>query len=164
MFFASASRGTETALAEELAALGAAGIDEQRGGVAFGTRLEDGYRACLWSRIASRVLLPLTSFDARDAEVLLTTAAALEAGFEKDSAKHAAERVKAATRDPEWGGEVEAWEEWLELAAERPALFPAVEGKPEARYAKRLAKWLGDRTEGPGVARARGWLERWEAR
>jgi len=66
-FFATASRGTEAVLADELRALGIPAVEERRGGVAFGASLEDGYRACLWSRIASRILLPLATFEAEEA-------------------------------------------------------------------------------------------------
>ncbi len=69
-FFCTASRGTEEVLADELRELGIAPVVADRGGVACGSSLEDGYRACLWSRIASRVLLPLASFEARDAATL----------------------------------------------------------------------------------------------
>jgi 23S rRNA (guanine2445-N2)-methyltransferase / 23S rRNA (guanine2069-N7)-methyltransferase len=69
-YFATASRGTEPALADELRELSIADVEERRGGVAFGARLEDAYRACLWSRVASRVLLPLASFEAADARAL----------------------------------------------------------------------------------------------
>lgn len=62
LFFATAARGTEKVLADELRDLGLAGVEERRGGVAFGHNLEDGYRACLWSRIASRVLYGLRTF------------------------------------------------------------------------------------------------------
>src|SRR5205823_4020861 len=37
-------------------------IEESRAGVSFSGTLEVAYRACLWSRIANRVLLPLKSF------------------------------------------------------------------------------------------------------
>lgn len=69
-FFATASLGTASALAAELRELGLPAIDEQKGGVAFGEVLEDGYRACLWSRIASRVLKPLATFEVDSAEAL----------------------------------------------------------------------------------------------
>ncbi|MCP4967693.1 MAG: 23S rRNA (guanine(2445)-N(2))/(guanine(2069)-N(7))-methyltransferase, partial [bacterium] len=69
-FFATASRGTEEVLAEELRALGVEDVDARPGGVAFGRRLEDAYRACLWSRVASRVLYPLARFEAGNAEAL----------------------------------------------------------------------------------------------
>jgi 23S rRNA (guanine2445-N2)-methyltransferase / 23S rRNA (guanine2069-N7)-methyltransferase len=57
-------------LAEELAGLGVAPVVAGRGGVRFGTRLEHVYLACLWSRVASRVLLPLEVFEARDPDQL----------------------------------------------------------------------------------------------
>jgi 23S rRNA (guanine2445-N2)-methyltransferase / 23S rRNA (guanine2069-N7)-methyltransferase len=76
-FFATASRGTERVLAEELRELGIA-AEERRGGVTFGERLEDAYRACLWSRVASRVLLPLASFEAGSASELYEKAHAIE--------------------------------------------------------------------------------------
>lgn len=55
-FFAVCPRGLEPALAEELAALGAADIDPAAGGVAFRGATRVGYAANLHSRIASRVL------------------------------------------------------------------------------------------------------------
>ncbi len=69
-YFATASRGTEEVLAEELRALDVEDVDARPGGVAFGRRLEDAYRACLWSRVASRVLYPLVRFDAGTAGAL----------------------------------------------------------------------------------------------
>lgn len=56
------ARGAEEVLARELHALGAREIESGRGIVAFAGDLETGYRACLWLRTASRVLLPLTRF------------------------------------------------------------------------------------------------------
>lgn len=69
-FFAPAPRGTENVLADELRELGLAEVVADLGGVAFGTSLEDAYRACLWSRTASRVLLPLSRFRASGAKQL----------------------------------------------------------------------------------------------
>jgi 23S rRNA (guanine2445-N2)-methyltransferase / 23S rRNA (guanine2069-N7)-methyltransferase len=68
--FATASRGTEEVLARELTSLGIEPVEVQRGGVAFGRTLEHAYRACLGSRVASRVLMPLARFDVTDAEDL----------------------------------------------------------------------------------------------
>ena len=102
-----------------------------------------------------------TALAERDPEALLRASSALERGFSRDVSKRAAGVRKAALKDPEWAEELEAWEAWLELEAERPPLFPVVQGKQEERYARRLTRWLGDRTEGPGVDRARAWLERW---
>jgi 23S rRNA (guanine2445-N2)-methyltransferase / 23S rRNA (guanine2069-N7)-methyltransferase len=64
--FATAPRGLEPLLATELASLGLDGVGEQRGGVRFRADLSAAYRACLWSRIANRIVLRLTDFDAGD--------------------------------------------------------------------------------------------------
>ncbi|MBK1633668.1 23S rRNA (guanine(2445)-N(2))/(guanine(2069)-N(7))-methyltransferase [Thiohalocapsa halophila] len=69
-FFATAARNLETLLAEELRAMGIADAKETRAGVRFGGGLADAYRVLVWSRVASRVLLPLAEFDAPDAEHL----------------------------------------------------------------------------------------------
>jgi 23S rRNA (guanine2445-N2)-methyltransferase / 23S rRNA (guanine2069-N7)-methyltransferase len=61
-YFATCPRNTEGLLAEELRALGATDARETRGGATFTGPLALAYRACLWSRIASRVLLRLASF------------------------------------------------------------------------------------------------------
>ena len=71
-FFATAARNLETLLAEELRGLGLADAKETRAGVRFTGSLADAYRALLWSRVASRVLLPLAELDAPDAEALYT--------------------------------------------------------------------------------------------
>ncbi|RFF29249.1 bifunctional 23S rRNA (guanine(2069)-N(7))-methyltransferase RlmK/23S rRNA (guanine(2445)-N(2))-methyltransferase RlmL [Wenzhouxiangella sediminis] len=68
--FATAPRGLPDLLATELESLGLAGVHAQRGGVAFEGALADAYRACLWSRIANRVLLPIARFEADDDEGL----------------------------------------------------------------------------------------------
>ena len=70
IFFATAPMGVEPLLAAELAELGAAAVQTVRGGITFQGPLELAYRACLWSRTASRVLLPLAEFPAADAETL----------------------------------------------------------------------------------------------
>jgi 23S rRNA (guanine2445-N2)-methyltransferase / 23S rRNA (guanine2069-N7)-methyltransferase len=67
-FFATAPRGFSDLLARELVQFGASAVQERSTGVRFRGSLEVGYRACLWSRIASRILLELIEFDAGDAE------------------------------------------------------------------------------------------------
>ena len=76
--FATASRGLEPLLAKELTALGAATVKEQGGGVAFTGDLATAYRACLGSRLASRILLPLSRFPLADADGLYQAARALD--------------------------------------------------------------------------------------
>jgi 23S rRNA (guanine2445-N2)-methyltransferase / 23S rRNA (guanine2069-N7)-methyltransferase len=69
-FFVTAPRGLEPVLGVELRALGAADVEERRAGVVFTGELETAYRACLWSRVGNRVLLPLAHFPAGDAAAL----------------------------------------------------------------------------------------------
>ncbi|MBK7540598.1 MAG: bifunctional 23S rRNA (guanine(2069)-N(7))-methyltransferase RlmK/23S rRNA (guanine(2445)-N(2))-methyltransferase RlmL [Candidatus Competibacteraceae bacterium] len=69
-FFATAPAGVETLLAAELTALEAGDPKPMRGGIRFQGSLELAYRACLWSRTASRILLPLTEFPAPSADAL----------------------------------------------------------------------------------------------
>ena len=69
-FFATAPRGIEPLLANELESLGATAVHSHRGGVTFQGTLTVAYRACLWSRTASRILMPLTSFPAPSPEAL----------------------------------------------------------------------------------------------
>lgn len=69
-FFATAAKGTEAALADELDELGLRSLRLTRGGVHFRGPWEDAFCACLLSRIALRVLHPVASFDAPDASAL----------------------------------------------------------------------------------------------
>lgn len=64
-FFATAAKGTEGALRDELRALRLPDVRADRGGVHFRGSLADGMKACLWSRIAMRVLLSLGSREAK---------------------------------------------------------------------------------------------------
>ena len=61
---ATAPVGAASVLAEELAQFGAEHIRERSHDVKFQGTLEVGYRTCLWSRTATRVLLSLGSIDA----------------------------------------------------------------------------------------------------
>ena len=63
-WLATAPVGAASVLAEELAQFGAEDIRERSHDVKFQGTLEVGYRACLWSRTATRVLLSLGSIDA----------------------------------------------------------------------------------------------------
>ena len=72
--FATVPRGLESLLAGELRGLGAAHVKQVRAGVAFSGSLETAYRTCLWSRVAGRVLLPVTSGKAADGDELYKTA------------------------------------------------------------------------------------------
>jgi len=67
-FVATVPRGLADLLAGELHSLGAQHARERNAAVLFTGTLETGYRACLWSRTASRVLLQLTEFEAGSAD------------------------------------------------------------------------------------------------
>ena len=69
-FFATCPKGLEYLLRDELIALGASEVHEALSGVHFSGELVDAYRACLWSRLASRVLMPLSEFAAADEQAL----------------------------------------------------------------------------------------------
>lgn len=69
-FFATAPKGMEGLLADELRQLGAANVGETRAGVGFQGELTTAYRVCLWSRIANRVLMPVAQFPAADEDAL----------------------------------------------------------------------------------------------
>lgn len=64
-FIATCARGLEPVLADELRSLGVLGVDPDAQAVHFEGSIEDAYRVCLWSRIASRVLLPLDTVYAK---------------------------------------------------------------------------------------------------
>jgi putative N6-adenine-specific DNA methylase len=63
-FFATAAKGTEPALRDELRELRLGGVRADRGGVHVEGDVRDGFRICLHSRIASRVLSPVATFEA----------------------------------------------------------------------------------------------------
>lgn len=68
--FVNCPKGLESLLRDELLAIGAESVRETVAGVyAFGN-FELAYRACLWSRLANRVLLPLAKFEVASADDL----------------------------------------------------------------------------------------------
>jgi 23S rRNA (guanine2445-N2)-methyltransferase / 23S rRNA (guanine2069-N7)-methyltransferase len=77
-FAASCPRGLADLMVAELKAYGASDVRERSAGVAFRGTLEVGYRACLESRVANRVLLQLGHIDAADAEQFYAQACAFE--------------------------------------------------------------------------------------
>ncbi len=69
-YFASVTPGLEAALLEELRALGAKKCKEEPGGVTFQATRPGFYRVLIWSGVASRLLLRVDEFRARDAQEL----------------------------------------------------------------------------------------------
>lgn len=73
-FFATTAKYLEPLLADELITIGAQSVKQTVGGVHFEGELKHAYQACLWSRIANRILMPLSTFTATDADALYTGA------------------------------------------------------------------------------------------
>lgn len=69
-WLATCPKGLESLLANELQSLGATTVKETVAAVHFEGSLEVAYRACLWSRLANRVLMPLHSFMLNQADDL----------------------------------------------------------------------------------------------
>ncbi len=77
-FFAACPKGLEYLLVDELKALGAMDVHEALAGVHFRGELDTGYRASLWSRLASRVLMPIAEFAVDSGDALYTGARAID--------------------------------------------------------------------------------------
>jgi len=77
-FFATVPLGLEPLLADELRRLGIPECRERKAGVAFSGSLEHAYRACLWSRLANRVLLKLAEFPAATPDALYAGTEAID--------------------------------------------------------------------------------------
>ena len=69
-YYAAAPKGVGDLLTAELKEIGAQNVRQQGTGVSFAGPLEIGYRACLWSRVASRILLRIGEFPVPTAEAL----------------------------------------------------------------------------------------------
>lgn len=77
-FFATAAKGTEGVLRDELRELRIPDVRADRGGVHFGRRFEDAMRVCFESRIAIRVLWHRGTFEAASPEALYEGVHALD--------------------------------------------------------------------------------------
>jgi len=81
-YFATCAKGFEDILVHEFEQLGFASIKVANGGVHFeGEESENhraAYQACLWSRVASRILLKLTDFSAKDDDELYAAMLAID--------------------------------------------------------------------------------------
>jgi len=86
-FVATVPRGLADVLAHELESVGAQHARERSAGVLFTGTLATGYRACLWSRTASRVLLQLTEFEAASADEFYAQVRALDWSVHIDPAR-----------------------------------------------------------------------------
>lgn len=68
--YATAPRGVSDLLAAELRDLGGQVQKEESGGVSWEGTLAHAYDACLWSRLANRILLPIAHFECADTDAL----------------------------------------------------------------------------------------------
>lgn len=71
-FFATCSKGVEDLVQKELEQLAITQTKIRTGGVEFTCDIELAYKACLWSRVASRILLQLKSFEITSDDDLYT--------------------------------------------------------------------------------------------
>lgn len=77
-FFATCPKGLESLLLEEIKGLGATKAKETVAGVFFEGPISIAYRACLWSRLANRVLMPIATEDCHNASDLYEVVKALD--------------------------------------------------------------------------------------
>ncbi|MFO0677544.1 MAG: THUMP domain-containing protein [Polyangiaceae bacterium] len=77
-FFATAAKGTEGALRDELRELRLRKVRADRGGVHFEGELRDGMRACLHSAVAVRILWRLGEFEAPTGDALYAGARGID--------------------------------------------------------------------------------------
>ncbi len=77
-FFATCPFYLEELLKDELESIGGTDIQIAHGGAGFSGSIETAYRACLWSRIANRILFPLVSFDVESPDDIRKAAESFE--------------------------------------------------------------------------------------
>lgn len=77
MFFVTCPKGLEYLLSDELQGLGLEPVRNAPAGIWVEGTLEAGYRACLWSRLANRVILHLAEVDATSGDQLYEGVAAI---------------------------------------------------------------------------------------
>jgi len=73
-FTATCASGLEALVSTEIESFGGESVTSHPGAITWTGSLETGYRACLWSRFASRILLELARFDAPNPDALYTNA------------------------------------------------------------------------------------------
>ncbi len=81
---ASCAAGLEELVGQEAKDLGGTDINQARGLVSWQGDLEAAYRACLWSRYASRVFLTLATFPAPNEDALYAGALKIDWGLHMD--------------------------------------------------------------------------------
>lgn len=77
-FFATCPKGIESLLMSEMESFGFENLRETVAGVYFDTDLSGAYRACLWSRLANKVFLPLGKYQVNSADELYEAARSID--------------------------------------------------------------------------------------
>lgn len=67
-WIATCPKGLEELLRDELMELGAESVTMKLTSVSFDGDLALAYRVCLWSRLANRILMPITEYSLNDGE------------------------------------------------------------------------------------------------
>jgi len=76
-FLALTSVGIEVLLADEIKSLGAEQVVQKPEGVYFSASLSLGYQICLWTRLATRVMLKLGEGDSNNKDELFKAAGSI---------------------------------------------------------------------------------------
>jgi 23S rRNA G2445 N2-methylase RlmL len=95
VFFATSAKGTEGAIRDELREHHFRGVRADRGGVHFRGPLREGFRACLWSRSAVRVLMLVAEVEAPSGEALYEGVRSVQWGHVLDAERTLAVRAFA---------------------------------------------------------------------
>ncbi len=142
-WFATCPKGVESLLADELRALGANSARETVAGVHFEGPRAVAYRACLWSRLANRVLWSLGRFPAADGDTLYAALREIPWGDYFASSRTIAVEFNGSNRDirnTQFGAQrsKDAIVDWF---AAHGGHRPSVERKrPDVRVHVRLAR------------------------
>ncbi|MDG2046806.1 MAG: bifunctional 23S rRNA (guanine(2069)-N(7))-methyltransferase RlmK/23S rRNA (guanine(2445)-N(2))-methyltransferase RlmL [Halioglobus sp.] len=142
-WFATCPKGLETLLALELVSLGADNTRETVAGVYFTGSRALAYRACLWSRLANRILWPLAQIDAIDVDIFYQGMKDIEWGGVFDSSKTIAIDFSGENRNirnTQFGAQrsKDAIVDWfVAMGAPRPSVDRA---NPDVRLNVRLVR------------------------
>ena len=142
-WFATCPKGLEALLAVELGSLGADDTRETVAGVHFTGSRALAYRACLWSRLANRILWPLAQLDAADADIFYHGMKAIKWGGVFDANKTIAIDFSGENRNirnTQFGAQrsKDAIVDWFVAAgAPRPSVDKA---NPDVRLNVRLVR------------------------
>ncbi len=97
-FSAPCAEGFEQLLAQELKSLGCERVRPLTGSVSFFSTILTAYRACMFSRLASRILMIVDRVDARDADELYQQVQAIDWEAHFDPARSFAVRAHGANQ------------------------------------------------------------------